>query len=97
MDDLRESPSVELLELLHKLGAQVDYSDPHIPKFPRIRRGHFDLKSVDISAQSLARYDAALLTTDHDAFDYALIARHARLIVDTRGVYRKPRKNVIRA
>jgi UDP-N-acetyl-D-glucosamine dehydrogenase len=97
VDDLRESPSVELLELLQNLGAQVDYSDPHIPQFPRIRRGHFNLKSVDISAKSLARYDAALLATNHDAFDYALIARHARLIVDTRGVYRKPAKNIVKA
>ena len=97
VDDMRESPSVELLEQLQNLGAKVDYSDPHIPVFPRIRRGRFDLKSVPLSAKSLAGYDAVLLATHHDAFNYPLIARHAKLIVDTRGVYRKPRKNVVKA
>ena len=97
VDDMRESPSVELLEKMLKLGAKVDYSDPHIPVFPRLRRGRFDLKSVPLTAKSLAAYDAVLLATNHDAFDYPLIARHAKLIVDTRGVYRKPRKNVVKA
>lgn len=97
VDDMRESPAVELLERLQALGAKLDYSDPHIPVFPRIRRGHYDLKSVPITAASLKRYDAVLVATNHDAFDYKLIARHARLIVDARGVYRKPRKNVVKA
>ena len=97
VDDMRESPAVELVERLQYLGAKVEYSDPHIPVFPRIRRGHFDLKSVAITARNLKRFDAVLLATNHDAFDYALIARHAKLVVDTRGVYRKPRKNVVKA
>ena len=97
VDDMRESPSVELLEKMLKLGAKVDYSDPHIPVFPHLRRGRFDLKSVPLTAKSLAAYDAVLLATNHDAFDYPLIARHARLVVDTRGVYRKPRANVVKA
>ncbi|MGH8481849.1 MAG: nucleotide sugar dehydrogenase [Nevskiaceae bacterium] len=97
VDDLRESPSVELMEQLQQLGARVDYSDPHIPAFPRIRRGYFNLKSVKITPASLKRYDAVLLATNHDAFDYELIAKHARLLVDTRGVYRKPLKNVVKA
>ena len=97
VDDMRESPAVELLERLQSLGAKLDYSDPHIPVFPRIRRGHYDLKSVPITVASLKRYDAVLVATNHDAFDYKLIAQHARLIVDARGVYRKPRKNVVKA
>jgi UDP-N-acetyl-D-glucosamine dehydrogenase len=97
VDDMRESPAVELLERLQAQGARVEYSDPHIPVFPRIRRGHYDLRSVRITARTLERYDAVLLATNHDAFDYALIARHARLIVDTRGAYRKPRRNVVKA
>ena len=97
VDDMRESPSVELIEKLGKLGAKVDYSDPHIPVFPHIRRGRYDLKSVAITPASLKKYDAVLLATNHDAFDYKLIARHAKLIVDTRGVYRKPRGNVVKA
>lgn len=97
VDDMRESPSVELLEMMLKLGAKVDYSDPHIPVFPHIRRGRYDLKSVALTGKSLASYDAVLLATNHDGFDYPLIARHAKLVVDTRGVYRKPRKNVVKA
>jgi UDP-N-acetyl-D-glucosamine dehydrogenase len=97
VDDLRESPSVELMDQLMHLGAQVDYSDPHIPVFPHIRRAHYELKSVKLSAAALKRYDAVLLATNHDAFNYHLIAKHSKLIVDTRGVYRKPRKNVVKA
>jgi UDP-N-acetyl-D-glucosamine dehydrogenase len=97
VDDMRESPSVELIEKLGKLGARVDYADPHIPVFPHIRRGRYDMKSVPITAASLKKYDAVLLATNHDAFDYKLIAKNAKLIVDTRGVYRKPRGNVVKA
>ena len=97
VDDMRESPSVELMEQLMHLGARVEYSDPHIPSFPHIRRGHFKLKSVKLTPASVRRYDAVLIATNHDAFDYALIAKHSKLIVDTRGVYRKPRKNVVKA
>ena len=97
VDDMRESPSVELMEQLMHLGARVDYSDPHIPSFPHLRRGYFKLKSVKLTPAALKRYDAVLIATNHDAFDYALIAKHSRLIVDTRGVYRKPRKNVVKA
>jgi len=97
VDDMRESPAVALIERLQQLGAKVDYSDPHIPVFPRIRRGRFDLRSVPITARSLARYDVVLVATNHDAFDYSLIAKHAKLIVDSRGVYRKARRNVVKA
>jgi UDP-N-acetyl-D-glucosamine dehydrogenase len=97
IDDLRESPALEMLEELQYLGAKVDYADPHIPVIPAVRRGHYDLKSVKLTPKILARYDCVLLAADHDAFDYAQIARHAKLIVDTRGRYRKPRKNVVKA
>ena len=97
VDDMRESPAVELMELLVKRGCRVDYSDPHVPVFPRMREHHFDLKSVPVSAATVASYDVVLVATNHDAFDYALIARHAQLIVDTRGVYLEPASNVVKA
>ena len=97
VDDLRESPAVELIHKLAGLGAVGAYSDPHIPVFPQIRRGRFDLKSVELTPKSLAGYDAVLLATNHDAFDYKMIAAHAPLLVDTRGVYREPRENVVKA
>lgn len=97
VDDMRESPSVELMELLVKKGAVVEYSDPHVPVFPKMRQHHFDLKSVPLTPESIAGFDFVVLATNHDAFDYELIARHARLIVDTRGVYLQPAANVVKA
>ena len=95
--DTRESPAVELMELLVRGGASVQYSDPHVPKFPRMRRHAFDLASVSLTPESIASYDVVLLATDHDAFDFASIARHARLVVDTRGRYSGPSENVVHA
>lgn len=97
VEDMRESPSVELMEILRKKGALVDYSDPHVPVFPHMREHHFDLRSVPLSAHSLASYDVVLIATSHSAFDYALIAAHARLIIDTRGVYKEAIANVVKA
>lgn len=85
IDDSRESPAVEIMELLQSKGALVDYSDPHIPSFPKKRDYHFNLKSVLLNAQTLAGYDCVILATDHDGFDYEFLQSKARLIVDTRG------------
>jgi len=97
VEDMRESPSVELMELLRDKGAVVDYADPHVPVFPKMREHHFDLRSVTLTAQNIASYDVLLLATSHSAFDYAFIQQHARLIVDTRGVYLEPLSNVVKA
>ena len=85
VDDMRESPSVHLMEKMRDLGAEVQYSDPHVPVFPKMREHSFDLKSVAITAESLSTYDCVLLATDHDRFDYPLIFQKAKLIIDTRG------------
>jgi UDP-N-acetyl-D-glucosamine dehydrogenase len=97
VDDMRESPAVALMEILRDKGADVSYSDPHVPVFPKMREHKFDLKSVPLAAQSLASYDCVVLATNHDAFDYELIQRHAKLIVDTRGVYLEPAPNLVKA
>lgn len=97
IDDTRESPTVEIMELLRERGADVAYSDPWVPKFPRMREHHFELESTPLSTDSLAGFDCVLVTTNHDAFDYALIKKHARLIVDTRGVYRVNEAHVVKA
>jgi UDP-N-acetyl-D-glucosamine dehydrogenase len=97
VDDMRESPSVKLMEILREKGALLDYSDPHVPMFPKMREHHFDLQSVALNAESIASYDLLLLATDHSAFDYALILRHAKLIVDTRGVYLAPLPNIVKS
>jgi len=97
VDDMRESPSVFLMEKLRDLGASVDYSDPHIPKFPKMREHHFDLSSVALAPESIASYDCVLLATDHDKFDYDLIRKHAKLVVDSRGKYLQPADNIVKA
>lgn len=97
LDDTRESPAVELMSLLQEKGAIVAYSDPHVPSFPTKRDYHFDLESVPLTAENLAAYDCVVIATDHDGFDYDLILEHASLVVDSRGRYRQPHPNVVRA
>lgn len=97
VDDMRESPSVEVMELLRELGAEVSYSDPHVPVFPKMREHSFDLASEPFTAENLARFDCVILTTDHDKFDYELLKQHARLIVDTRGKFLEKNPNIIKA
>jgi len=97
VDDMRESPSVELMELLEAKGATIAYSDPHVPVFPKLRQHHFDLSSVELTPESVSQYDLVLLATDHAKFDYPMLAKHSKLLVDTRGVYRDPEPGVIKA
>jgi UDP-N-acetyl-D-glucosamine dehydrogenase len=97
VDDMRESPAVELMERLRALGGQIDYCDPYVPVFPKMREHSFDLRSVTLTEGVLATYDCVLVATDHDVFDYKMIGRHARLIVDTRGRFLKPAQNVVKA
>ena len=97
VDDMRESPSVLVMEILRDRGALVDYSDPNVPVFPRMREHKFDLKSVDLTPETLAAYDAVVLLTDHSDFDYEMIAEHSKLVVDTRGKYRELRENIAKA
>lgn len=97
VDDMRESPSVELMEILRDKGAILNYADPHVPVFPKLREHRFDLASVELTPDSITGYDLVLLATDHAAFDYAMIKANAKLIVDTRGVYQEPAVNVVKA
>lgn len=97
VDDMRESPAVHVMERLRDAGALLDYSDPHVPVFPKMREHRFELSSVPLTPETLAGYDAVVVLTDHDAFDYGLIAEHARLIVDSRGKYRTPMPNLVKA
>lgn len=97
VDDMRESPSVEIMELLRARGATVAYSDPHVPVFPRMREHHFELSSVPIDAETLQDFDAVVLATDHDSFDYLLVRQRAKLLVDSRGRYRATEANIVKA
>jgi len=97
VDDMRESPSVHVMELLRDWGANVSYSDPHVPVFPEMREHSFDLSSVEITPENLAGYDAVVLLTDHSSFDLDMIKEHSSLVVDTRGKYREAADNIVRA
>jgi UDP-N-acetyl-D-glucosamine dehydrogenase len=86
VDDVRESPSFELITRLRDLGGIVDYNDPHVPQTHPMR--HYPelptLRSVELSPAALATYDCVLVATHHKAYDWQLVADHAKLIVDTR-------------
>jgi UDP-N-acetyl-D-glucosamine dehydrogenase len=89
VDDLRESPSLKLLELLSARGAVLDYNDPYFPALHKMRHYDFsNMKSVELSPQRLASYDCVLIATDHTSYDYEAIVRNSKLVVDTRNATR---------
>jgi UDP-N-acetyl-D-glucosamine dehydrogenase len=101
VDDPRESPGFELMELLLQKGAEVEYNDPHIPTLPVMRRHpNLRMSSRELTEDYLSTRDCVLIVTDHSAYDWDWIARHAPLIVDTRNATRdvnEPKAAIIRA
>lgn len=91
IDDVRESPSLELIELLRRKGAKVDYNDPYVPQTHKQREYDLQMKSKKLTAGMLARYDAVLISTNHSDYDYAWIVKNAQLVVDTRNATAKVR------
>lgn len=89
IDDMRESPSLKLIEILHEMGAEVDYNDPYVPVLPETRKYNFEMKSVELTEKNLQSYDLVLLSTNHDDYDYEFINKHANLILDTRNAFEK--------
>jgi UDP-N-acetyl-D-glucosamine dehydrogenase len=84
IDDIRESPSIELIELFKEKGAKVDYNDPYIPRTHKQREHNLQMKSVPLSDRMLRSYDVVVIATDHSDYDYRRIAKSAQLLVDTR-------------
>jgi UDP-N-acetyl-D-glucosamine dehydrogenase len=97
VDDVRESPSFVIIEKLLRLGADVAYSDPHVPTIPSMRKHDLVMESSNLDAETLAATDCVLILTDHDRFDWTMVANHAPLIVDSRGVYPSGTPNLYRA
>ncbi|HEX2972064.1 MAG TPA: nucleotide sugar dehydrogenase [Tepidisphaeraceae bacterium] len=89
VDDVRESPSFELIEKLEQLGATVDYNDPHVPATHKMRRHDLKMESVPLTPETLQQYDCVIVATHHACYDWQLVADHAKLIVDTRNAMRK--------
>jgi UDP-N-acetyl-D-glucosamine dehydrogenase len=84
VDDLRESPSLKIIQLLQERGASVDYNDPYFERLHKMRQYDLGLESVPVTADSLSGYDAVLIATDHSSYDYEFIAANAQLVLDTR-------------
>jgi UDP-N-acetyl-D-glucosamine dehydrogenase len=101
IDDVRESPSFELIEKLEHLGAQVDYNDPLVPQTHYMRHwGDLGKKSVPLTKESLAGYDCVVVSTNHASYDWQFIADHGRLIVDARNALAKVsgrREHIVKA
>ena len=91
IDDLRESPSIELIELLKEKGAKVDYNDPYIGRTHKQREHDLKMASKKLDARMLKSYDVVLISTDHSDYDYDWIVKNAKLVVDTRNATAKVR------
>ena len=94
VDDLRESPSLKLLELLTARGAAIDYNDPYFPALHKMRHYDFSHKrSVDLTPANLGAYDCVLIATDHSSYDYDAIVKNSHLVVDTRNATRRVKED----
>ncbi len=89
IDDMRESPSLKLIEILREKGAKVDYNDPYIPKLPKTRRYQYDMESVELNKKNLSKYDLILLSTDHSEYNYKFISASSKLVLDTRNAFER--------
>jgi len=85
IDDMRESPSLEIMKLLKERGAELYYNDPYIPNLPRTREYDFSyMSSVPLNQDTLGKMDIVVITTDHTNVDYQALVDHSRMVVDTR-------------
>ncbi len=94
VDDLRESPTLKIMEILKKRGAEFDYNDPYFKHLPKTR--HYDyshMKSVPLTPENLAKYDAAIIATDHSSYDFGAIVDGSKLVIDTRNATRRVIRN----
>ncbi len=90
VDDLRESPTLKIMQLLQQRGAALDYNDPYFPQLHKMRHYNYEnMKSVPLNPQTLGSYDAVVIATDHSSYDYVAIVDAAKLIVDTRNATRR--------
>ena len=97
IDDLRESPALDVLASLHGKGARVSYHDPYLPTLPaREWPGGFDLRSTPLNPETLSAADCTVIVTDHRVMDYDAIVHHARLVLDTRNAIKTPHPHVFK-
>jgi UDP-N-acetyl-D-glucosamine dehydrogenase len=97
IDDMRESPAMDVMSLLLARGAQISYADPWVPEVHgREWSGGYDIKAVDMTRGNIRQYDCVVIVTDHKAFDYAALLEEADLIVDTRNAIKQAHPNVFK-
>jgi UDP-N-acetyl-D-glucosamine dehydrogenase len=97
IDDMRESPALDVMGLLHERGAQVDYADPFVAQVHgREWSGGYDIKSVALARGGFGQYDCVVIVTDHKAFDYAAMVQEADIIVDTRNAIKERHAHIFR-
>jgi UDP-N-acetyl-D-glucosamine dehydrogenase len=97
IDDMRESPALDVMGLLHAKGARVAYADPYVPQLRGSDwSGRYDIKAVDLTRGSIGKYDCVVIVTDHKTFDYDALVAEANIIVDTRNAIKKQHPNVFR-
>jgi len=90
VDDLRESPTLKIMQLLKQRGATLDYNDPYFPQLHKMRHYNYEnMKSVPLTPHALGSYDAVVIATDHSSYDYPTIVDAAKLIIDTRNATRR--------
>ena len=90
VDDMRESPSLKIIELLTARGAKVDYNDPYFPEIHKLRHYNFEgMKSAPLDPKMVAGYDCILIATDHTSYDYPMIVESSPLVIDSRNATRR--------
>jgi UDP-N-acetyl-D-glucosamine dehydrogenase len=92
IDDMRESPALEIIKLFQEKGARVLYNDPFFDKIPLVRKGRFNLKSEELTEKLLQKADCVVITAAHSCYDYNWIVKHAPLVIDTRNATRDVRE-----
>jgi UDP-N-acetyl-D-glucosamine dehydrogenase len=94
VDDLRESPTLKIMQLLHDRGAKLDYNDPYFPQLHKMRHYNYsEMKSVPLNPHTIGSYDAVVIATDHSSYDFTAIVDAAKLVVDTRNATRRLVRN----
>ncbi|MEW6586999.1 MAG: UDP binding domain-containing protein, partial [Nitrospirota bacterium] len=90
VDDVRESPSLKLMEILKEKGIEVDYNDPYVPTPPKLRKYRVERGSIPLTSENLCQYDCVIIATDHSLYDPEFIVENAQLVVDTRNLIKNP-------
>ncbi len=97
IDDMRESPSLKIMKLLLDKGAVIEYNDPYISSLPETRKYKFNMRSVELTENSIKNYDCLIIVTNHSSYNYKWILKDANLIVDTRNAIKEPSSKVVKA